>query len=105
MQLTFSSQEKKKRFIFYSSLVGVLFFISWGVFLEYCRIYRPTSPDETVGMVYEKNFHGKIVYLDKIDEFLVYGLPVAGFLVLAALFSVSRYSLVKPVNKALGGSS
>jgi hypothetical protein len=56
----------------------------------------PTQQDESQGIVYEYNDHGRIVYLDSTHMILYRGTPIAGFGLAAILwFAVGRRYLLK----------
>ena len=87
----FKDKDKKKRFIYYASFLGIFLFFFWGGLMEYYRVNNPTVPDQPTGRIYPKNYHGQIVYLNLYEEILIYALPGSGFLVLIALGLISLY--------------
>ena len=50
-------------------------FVSWGLRRHYAYT-KPPSPKAGIGRVYPLNTHGSIVYLNRQEQFLLYGLQV-----------------------------
>ena len=48
-------------------------FASWGLWRHYAYT-KPPSPNAAIGRVYALNTHGSIVYLNRQEQFLLYGL-------------------------------
>lgn len=68
----------RRKLVYIISAFGLAIFLSWAVFNEYARINFPTNPDPASGRLYQKNYHGQIVYMSNAERTLDYLLPALG---------------------------
>lgn len=59
----------------YSYFVGFGFVLIWLGFWEYCFLTAPRFPVEASDRVYSINFHGTLLYLNKIEYAAFYAIP------------------------------
>lgn len=67
------------------AIIGVLLFVLWFALDAYVRTNAPTHEDIVTGRIYERNYHGTIIYLNETENVLSYALPAAGLLILLSL--------------------
>src|SRR5258708_565386 len=72
--------EKIKKIIWILGLLWGIGLVILGDTLWHTWIENgPVVKDESQGVIYPYNDHGRIVYLDSTQRLLYYGLPLAGF--------------------------
>jgi|tagenome__1003787_1003787.scaffolds.fasta_scaffold20657487_2 hypothetical protein len=75
------SEQLRKTFLRYSSIVGGTFALIWFGFWEYCYQVGSRFPDQTNGRVFDINYHGTIIYLSQTEYYILYAIPVTGLLI------------------------
>ncbi len=75
------NSNKKERFLYKLSFVVISIVIFWWGLDEYCRITAPRVPNQEQGRIYEKDYHGTIIYLNRTEYILMFALPGTGFLI------------------------
>jgi hypothetical protein len=83
------NSDEKEKFSYTWTFIAVLIISSWWGLDEYQRVNAPRVPKPEQGIIYEKNYHGTIIYLNLTEHILGYALPGTFFLILI-------YTMISP---------
>ncbi len=88
------NSDKKEKFFYKLTFIGTFILLSWWGLDEYLRMNAPRVPNQEQGIIYEKNYHGTIIYLNLTEKILEYALPGTFFLIFIYIM-ISESSLNK----------
>lgn len=89
------NSEKKEKILHKISFVVIFIALSWWGLDEYLRINSPRVPNQEQGRIYEKDYHGTIIYLNLTEYILEFALPGIGFSIFIYLMIVQYFAKKK----------
>ena len=96
------SARNKRNILFKVGYIDLFIFFLWITFSEYCRVTAPLVSNPSIGRIYEKNYHGSIVYLNAMENFILIFLLGLGLFIFFLLLFIDKYAwafLMKKHNK------
>jgi hypothetical protein len=87
--------ENKPKLVRISSIFGGGFAIIGLGFYLYCYKVASRFPEEATGRIYEFDYHGTLLYLNKFEYYTLIGIPITALLFGIVTAILMKYKVIK----------